>query len=442
MTRPSHPRTEITVLQNWIAERRDRKYKIREVAGAMQFTLHQETAYRWKLSGKSCEGSRLRERLTASSLEEAIIAAAGLLEPKPEAVSARPVVQHDLAEAFNFAISASHGQAENKRNLLRYAEYFIAWAEKNGVRFWVELRRQVVDQYVNYLVERGLRRKTILNYLEPIRLAGRRLAESFPEQYHNPVQTLRLRGDLGQDGLWREDDGQDVLSLREVLEFAEWLRNHPRRYLLRPGVLLSGVMGLRLREVVYLSWKSVDLVNGTVTVQAEEGHKPKNTYSVRKLPMPRVVWDCLRDLPRQGSRVLPVEDLREQNRRSSDFHHYLSHFYSGVLVETIREWRPGSPLSGKDLRKTLQTHAIENASSWNVYLVDRFCGHAPKTMMEKHYFGDRKSRMVELFRQEVTARIDAELARLGEDSGDKNGTKWHGAAIVEVIGKTQNADSA
>lgn len=414
------------VVGNWTATGKDRKYKIRERGGKMQFTLHQEGTLRWRVNGTSSNGSRLRERFDAASLEEAICAAAAFLDPQQEASAPEPeVVRHDLAEAFNFAISASHGQPENKKNQLRYAGYFIEWAERNDVRYWCEVRRQVVDTYVNFLVKRGLKRKTILNYLEPIRLAGRRLVESFPEHYHNPVQTLRLRGDLGLDGMWREDDGQDVLSLAEVMEFAEWLKSHPRGALLRPGVLLSGVMGLRLREVVYLTWNSVDLVAGTVTIQAEPGHKPKNTYSVRKLPMPKVVWDCLREIPKTGDRVIPVEDLREQHRRSEDFHYYLAHYYSGVLIEVIRQWRPGSPLSGKDLRKTLQTHAIENSSTWNVYLVDRFCGHAPKSVMEKHYFGDRKARMVELFRQEVTARLDAELDPTGDKPNGKNGTKWH-----------------
>jgi integrase len=438
MTRSSQ-KTETTVIGNWIAERQDRKYKMREIGTERQFTLHQESAFRWKVSGISSDDSRRRERISATALDEAINLGVDLLYPEIR-VPPTTVVSYDLAEAFSTAIESTHGQKENRGNLFRYAEYFTAWAEKEGLKLWSEVRRDVVDRYVNYLIGRGLKRKTILNYLEPLRLTGRRLAESCPEVYHNPAGTLRLRGDLGLDGLWREDDGNEALNLGEVIEFADWLLTQPQGAILRPGVLLSGIMGLRMREVIYLTWHSVDVKEGTVTVQKEEGHKPKNRYSVRKLPMPRIVLECLRSLPRTSPRVVPAEMIRKVNRGKTEFLELLANFYSGLLNDMLERWRPGIRLTGKDLRNTLQTHAIENANEWNVYLVDRFCGHAPKSVMEKHYFADRNIRMVDLFRREVTARLDDEIDRVAKARRAQDGTKWHDEEKPEPDARAQVVD--
>ena len=51
--------------------------------------------------------------------------------------------------------------------------------------------------------------------------------------------------------------------------------------------------------------------------------------------------------------------------------------------------------------------------------VDRYVGHAPKTVAERHYFGDRKSRMAEVFREHVSAKVDGVIEAILREKGHK-----------------------
>jgi hypothetical protein len=63
---------------------------------------------------------------------------------------------------------------------------------------------------------------------------------------------------------------------------------------------------------------------------------------------------------------------------------------------------------------------------WNTYLVDRYVGHAPQTVAERHYFGDKKGRMVEVFREHVAAKIDGLIDRIEK-------AKWHKMAQATSV---------
>ncbi len=52
------------------------------------------------------------------------------------------------------------------------------------------------------------------------------------------------------------------------------------------------------------------------------------------------------------------------------------------------------------------------------YIVGQFIGHTPQTVAERYYFGDKKGRMVEVFREHVAEKIDGLLERI-------EGAKWH-----------------
>src|SRR5690606_21031341 len=94
----------------------------------------------------------------------------------------------------------------------------------------------------------------------------------------------------------------------------------------------------------------------------------------------------------------------------------------------------------KDLRNTLPTHALEHNTKegWNTYLVDRYIGHAPKSQMEKHYFGDKKKRMVEVFR-EVSDKIDEIVDRIRKARSGERHKKARDAGKEENIRREERA---
>ena len=85
-------------------------------------------------------------------------------------------------------------------------------------------------------------------------------------------------------------------------------------------------------------------------------------------------------------------------------------FYYGVcLNKALREWRPETSLTGKALRRTLQTEALE-ATDWPVHLVDRYVGHAPTNVIGRNYFRDKKRKLYDSFAEKVLPKIEAKIA--------------------------------
>ncbi|MCB2156916.1 site-specific integrase [bacterium] len=427
MPRKQEARRTLVVADWHVEERRAKRFKVMEIDGSRQFTVHQASPKKYRVSGKNSKGSLVRERFASDNIETAVLHAASVLygDPMPNLLDPREM---DLADAFARAIAAGHGQPENKRNQLRYALYFVKWAVGEGLERWCQIRRTDIDGYVNELARRGLKRKTIRNYLEPVRTTGARMHEDFPE-LHNPLASFRLRKGLGDSYRYDDHFGNEALSFEEVLALSEWLKAHRHGRVLRLGVLLSGLMGLRQREAIFLTWKNVDLEDGTLTIQEEDGHKPKNTYSIRRLPVPKIILSELRGIPsaQRTGRVIRPEELKKFHRcKDENFAYDLSHYYSLSLNAALKEWRKGIRLSAKDLRRTIQTHALDNPGNWNQMLVDRYCGHAPTTMMERHYFADQRKRLVGLFRRHVTPMIDAEVeAALAAKSEVQKCIKMH-----------------
>lgn len=58
---------------------------------------------------------------------------------------------------------------------------------------------------------------------------------------------------------------------------------------------------------------------------------------------------------------------------------------------------------------TIQTAAIDGG--WYNYNVQRYVGHAPTTIGERHYHGDQGRRMIPLFKEKVVIMIEEEIKK-------------------------------
>ncbi len=311
-------------------------------------------------------------------------------------------VDLDIASAFHRTLSASSGSAEHKRHQFEFADYFLRWCDQKRLTHWRQLRLELLREYVNELIGRGLKAKTISHYLEPVRSTSSFLAANWPDEYRDICRPLRLPAHAGRDGVYRGDEGNPVLSYKELLKFLEWLKGYEWKAILVPAVMLQGVCGLQLREALRLRWSDVDLQAGTITIQdhPEFGERVKNKYRVRCIPVPRIVLKYLQQMNQGTATVVPYDRADKA--------------YGKLLKRTLQNWKSDCELAPKDLRNTLQSHAIEHAADegWNVHLVDRYVGHAPKTIAERHYFGDKRERLVDLFREHVVCKVDALIESL------------------------------
>ncbi len=178
--------------------------------------------------------------------------------------------------------------------------------------------------------------------------------------------------------------------------------------------------GLQLLEALRLRFSDLDLSRGTLTVQShpEFGEGVKNQYRIRRIPLPKIVWEYLGGMKAKRGKVVPYDG------------DYIA--FGKLLKRALLKWKQDCEIAPKVLRKTLQTHALEHAADegWNTYLVDRYVGHAPKTLAERHYFGDKRGRMIEVFREHVTDKIDALIGRIQEP-------QWHEMARIVTFNSGQ-----
>ncbi len=399
---------QILMIGPYGVERRGEKWKVKGVGprSGQQFTIWEEAPGKWRANGINSAGSRKRERFPATGLAEAVEQGAALLHGEIHDPS-HP--QLDLSSAFDRAIRGGGGSHEHREDLYQFSGYFCFWAQTKNLTHWHELRLEHLTEYMNGLFKRGLKAKTVSHYFEPIRMASRFTAANWPEHYRNICQTLRLPRHAGRDGIYRSEDGNPSLSFEQVLDFLVWLESFETGPILIPAVLLQGICGLQLREALRLRWTDVDLREGTITIQdhPEFQERVKNEYRVRRIPLPHMVWQALRGIPKGDEKIVPYEGN--------------DNAFAKLLKRGLRRWDEKCDIAPKDLRNTLQTHAMEHAieEGWNTYLVDRYVGHAPKTVAERHYFGDKKGRMVEVFRKHVSGKINGLIERIESAKGHK-----------------------
>ena len=404
-------RKEVVVIGSFGLERRGIGWKAKGLGDQKdrEFTVREESPGKWRVNGINSNGSRARRRFNATGLTEAVQQARVILYGVGSVESEHP--QLDIATAFHQSIDSGGGSAKHKQDQCKSAGYFCDWCDRKGLTDWRQLRLQYVREYMNECFGRGLKASTVKHYLEPIRSTARFMAANWPEYYRDVCATLRLPKNAGRDGVYRETDGNPVLSFGEVLDFLKWLKSYEWAEILIPGVMLQGLCGLQLQEALRLRWTDVDLEAGTITIQdhPDQQERVKNPYRVRRLPVPKLVLEQLRSMRKRRGRVV----ASDQDYKA----------YGKMLKRAFQSWDPECDLAPKDLRNTLQSHAIEHSvdEGWNPVIVDRYVGHVPKSVAERHYFGDKKSRMVALFQEHVSSKIDALLRRLEPDSPRSKG---------------------
>ena len=79
-----------------------------------------------------------------------------------------------------------------------------------------------------------------------------------------------------------------------------------------------------------------------------------------------------------------------------------------MIEGALNKWCDGQrPIPPKDLRNTLPTEATNGG--WDGYFVNRYLGHSPQTMAERHYHGEvsrNGESMIDLLRKHVVCHID------------------------------------
>ena len=102
--------------------------------------------------------------------------------------------------------------------------------------------------------------------------------------------------------------------------------------------------------------------------------------------------------------------------------------YAKIAARAMRKWDKTKAIAPKDLRNTLQTAAVDQG--WNEYLIERYVGHAPRTIAKRHYYGDKGQRLIDEFRRQILPRIEDLIA--GAQSSPEESILEKGADSTEL----------
>ena len=363
-----------------------------------RFTLHQEKPGRWKVSGRDSSGKYRRIRFDAKDLNEAMTLANDVLEE--QATQATGVQQSNAFEPLQISdalIRSCENQnwtSYTRKQELANCDYFLRWVDDEGLAYWRELRYEHIVKYKHHLESRNLAYDTIRLYLLPVRRAARWIAANWPKEHVNICQNLRLTRKNSHSSTYNENEGNPYLPIHQVMDFLDYLSRDPSLDQLLMGAALQGLMGFQLLEALRLTWGKVDFSEETITIDGTV----KNRYRIRKIPMISVVSWILR----QSFQNQPLSDLIITKYAAYDN-------YSHAITRELKRWNSDATIKPKDLRNTIQTAAIDGG--WYGYYVQRYVGHAPTTIGERHYHGDQGKRMLPLFRDKVVKPIEDEIKK-------------------------------
>ncbi len=358
-----------------------------------KFTLHHEQVGRWKVSGRDFEGKYRRVRFDAKDLNEAMKKAEEILaygeETTQQQTSSNDCPPIQIADALIRSCKNQNWTEYTREQELTNCKYFLRWIDEKKLTYWHELQFEHIQEYKHFLESRQLAYDTVRLYLLPVRRAARWAAANWPKEYSNICQGLRLSRKHSTASTYDENHGNPFLSIHEVLGFLDYLSRDPARSQLTIGVSLQGLMGLQMQEALRLTWEKVDLNDETITIDGIV----KNQYRIRKIPVVSVVsWLLRQTFDNQAKESLVITNYANYDN------------YSHAVKRELKRWNQEASIKPKDLRNTIQTEAIDGG--WYGYYVQRYVGHAPQTIGERHYHGDQGKRLISWYREKVINPIE------------------------------------
>lgn len=287
------------------------------------------------------------------------------------------------------------------KNYHDWNRLFIRWCGRNGLRSWKEIDWDHLQQYANELARKGLSKRSIQAYTFPVRSASEKAAHKWRDTFHDFAKGYSAPQNA------KGKRKQHARKIDWVCRFLLWLRNHPAGWGVITGVALQGLCGLRVTEVLRLTWDRVDLVHGLIWICNQT---TKNEQSIRTIPIPRLVLEILRAAPRNGDRVVHAYSTigswrnvlagRKVKKGKPKQVVYLPGF--------MDNFETGSSIPPKDLRNTLASERRKRL--WNKEVMELYYGHEGKKVIDEHYTHLEDDELMEIFRREVVEKVDEVVA--------------------------------
>lgn len=266
------------------------------------------------------------------------------------------------------------------KNLEDYSRYFTDWLKGTGIRYWDEVDSRLVAQYIDSLVARDVKAKSISHYLSPLTISAKYWAGMDSQQYR-PLY-------IAHEGLVKEEPRKEHLTLDQLRMAIAMATARQLRWAVI-GFTVCGMAGLRLRELAYIT--RADLEGDVLTVR-----RAKNDASPRTIPVlpdvARFLQSCFDSDP-SPYLIHKMDGSQGNNRTVSD---QMKIVLNSLGHATIAPKEAG--------RKTFVNWAtVKNV---HPYAFDAYLGHAARSMADEAYRKFTVAQFRELVVQPLTLHLE------------------------------------
>ena len=314
----------------------------------------------------------------------------------------------EIAEAFDMALGRSTRGTDARKDWERQVDSFMLWLHETHpeVNHWGALSRSMVWEYMTTFEGKSANTKRL--YLQPLVQTSGLMSREFG--FPNFAERLNIGSKLVNPPA--------MVYLIDVVDFCDWLAARPEWRWLEAGVALQGLAGLRVSELLRLTWDKVDLESGLIEVSGNT----KNEYSCRVIPIAERVLLALQQA-KQGKTAADkpkIQLIQEPVIATADGEPYGDYsFYSLKLKAARKQWIPRITWKPKDLRNALPTFGTSEGIWSSIH--EQYIGHAPGTVTARHYVprlgwassGEKQAleKQMELFRRHVVEPVNEALKK-------------------------------
>ena len=258
---------------------------------------------------------------------------------------------------------------KEKNSLIIYKNTFKKFSSL-GDKLLSEIRPRDIQKCIDNMIENGYKTTTVKLYTSKLSTTFNRAINFYELITENPIKNIRYPEEK------KEDNKKRALTKAEFYSLLNHIDN-PQSYI---ATFIAGACGLRVGEIMGLTWDNVDLKNNILTVNKQwkrlkDGKvgmgalKTKN--SNRVVPIPPKLSAALKKYRKDNptdiqNRVIIYKSLsslsgdtaRKYKKAGYDISiHDLRHSYATALIANGVDFKTTAKLLGHDVEQTIKTYS-------------------------------------------------------------------------------------
>lgn len=230
-----------------------------------------------------------------------------------------------------------------------------------------------LQKCVDDMVKRGIKTSSLKTYLAKINVIFKAAIDQYNLISTNPVKNIKFEND-------KRKIEKRTLSNTEINNLLSDMLNNFRYKHYYIITLLASKCGLRIGEILGLRWNDVDYKNKILNIENQwkadknGNHSlgiPKSSNSIRKVPMPSIVYDELikyskTNVKRLDNRILPYTNTSSlsvnliSKYREFGYNitlHELRHTYATNLIANGIDFKTAAKILGHDIEMTMRVYS-------------------------------------------------------------------------------------